>query len=200
MATLASLADDVYILTNRPDLAGETRVSLRKAIFKFHAADTFKRDLLTEDIDLSVLTPVSPDSFVWSIPITDFPRFRRPDYLRIVPHEYGDFTEVSAHDIFDSYRFIKPNIFYISGQALTIRAVCEYQNLTFSYYSYPIVPPVTSDPVISWICDEYPDAVIEEAAGTVFKMIGKDDEASRYQTLFAENVALLRATAVGESV
>ena len=54
MATLATLADDVYVLTNRPDLVSETRVALRKAIMKLHSADTFKRDLVTQRLQMAL--------------------------------------------------------------------------------------------------------------------------------------------------
>lgn len=219
MATSDSLAADVYVLTNRPDLVAETRVAIRKAIYKFHSADTFKRDLITQRLQMSLYAPLSLDSFRWVIPLSEFTRFRRPRFLRYPPEltitpqvpaplidwPVGaawskEFTEVSSDDIFDSYHSEYLNYYFIAGSALTIKSAYGMDYLDFSYYQYPLVPTVQTDPIISWICDQYPDAVIEEAAGTVFKMIGKDDEYNRYQTLFAENLSILRGTDVGEGV
>ena len=219
MATLDSLAADVYVLTNRPDLVSETRVALRKAIYKFHSADTFKRDLWTQRLQMALYPPIDPDQFRWNIALTEFPRFRRPRFLRYPPdlaiplqipaplidwptgaNWSREFVEVSSDNIFDSYRAEYTNYFFIAGSTLTIKAAYSVDYLDFSYYQYPLVPTVTTDPINSWICDQYPDAPIEEAAGTVFKMIGKDDEYNRYQTLFAENLGILRGTDVGEGV
>ena len=219
MATLDSLAADVYVLTNRPDLVSETRVALRKAIYKFHSADTFKRDLWTQRLQMALYPPIDSDQFRWNIALTEFPRFRRPRFLRYPPdlaipiqtpaplidwptgaNWSREFVEVSSDNIFDSYRAEYTNYFFIAGSTLTIKAAYGVDYLDFSYYQYPLVPAVPTGPINSWICDQYPDAPIEEAAGTVFKMIGKDDEYNRYQTLFAENLGILRGTDVGEGV
>lgn len=219
MATLQELADDVYTLTNRPDLVSETRVALRKAIMKFHSADTFKRDLHTHRLQMSLYSPIAADQFRWVIPLSDFTRFRRPKFLRY-PMELAqpshhaaplfdtaavsvwqrDFAEVTSDDLFNSYHSERLNYFFIAGSTLTIRAASQVDYLDFSYYQYPQIPTSPTVTINSWICDQYPDAVIEEAAGTVFKMIGKDDEHARYQTLFSENLGILRGTDVGEGV
>lgn len=218
MATVASLADDVYVLTNRPDLVSETQLAIRKAIFKFHSADTFKRDLTVQRLQMDSYPPISPDHWQWNIALSAFTRFRRPKFLRYptdlaIPQRIpaplidwpvgaawtGGFTEVTADNIFDRYSTQLANYFFVAGSNLTIRASYPYDYLDFGYYQYPEISP-SPTPISSWICDQYPDAIVEEAAGTVFKMIGKDDEYNRYQTLFAENIAILRGTDVGEGV
>jgi hypothetical protein len=200
MATLDSLADDVYVLTNRPDLTRETKVALRKAIFKFHSADTFKRDLAVQRIQLSQYPKLSPDQHRWSIDLTEFPRFRRPKFLKSPMEQLRvvEFEELAPDNLFDSYGYENLNYFIIIGSTITIKSISEHQYLDFGYYQYPNLPTLPTDPITSWIADQYPDCLIEEAAGTVFKMIGKDDEYSRYQVLFQENIAILRGTDVGE--
>lgn len=201
MATLTTLAADVYTLTNRPDLVSETNVAIRKAIYKFHGADTFKRDIKTFRLQMSLYTPLAPDDYRWQIPLTTFPQFRRPKYLTTPLTSTAIVTvfyEVAADRLFDTYRCEYLNYFFIAGSTLVIKSVQSPDYLDLTYYAYPIVPSVTTDTITSWIADQYPDAIIEEAAGTVFKMIGKDDEYSRYQTLFAENIQILRQTDVGE--
>ena len=202
MATLDSLAADVYTLTNRPDLVAETKVALRKSIIKFHSADTYKRDIVSQTLQMSLYPPLDVNQFRWNIALTTFPRFRRPRQLTTstLNPTVTVFKEVASDNIFNLYGSEFQNYFFISGSSITIKAIAGFDYLNFQYYQYPLVPPVSTDPITSWICDQYPDAVIEEAAGTVFKMIGKDDEYSRYQTLFAENIMILRGTDVGEGV
>lgn len=204
MATINSISADVYTLTNREDLVPETKVAIRKAIFKFHSADTFKRDLRTTRLTMSTYPLVTPDQFRWEIQLSEFPNFRRPKVLRY-PLELrlwhdNDFEELSAENLFDSYKAEVKRYFFVAGSILSIRADVSPDYLDFTYYAYPAVPPDSDATIQSWICDQYVDSIVEEAAGTVFKMIGKDDEYARYQTLFAENLAILRATDVGEGV
>jgi hypothetical protein len=168
---------------------------------------------------MALYAPLAPDQFRWVIPLSDFSRFRRPKAL-YYPPDLGvpiqipaplvdwpagatwqrEFREVSPDALFDRYSAEHLNYFFIAGTTLTIRSAWGMDYLDFTYYQYPSIPSATSDPITSWICDQYPDAVIEEAAGTVFKMIGKDDEYQRYAQLFAENISILRATDVGEGV
>lgn len=224
MATLTSLSTDVYTITNRPDLAAETRVALRKAIFKFHTAETFSRDLNTVRLQMALYTPVIAGQYRWAFDLQDadlFPRFRRlfalnypPDLLnrpsnvpaplidgwaRLGPDQ-RKITVISSDNLFDNYRSERAQYAYIAGSALNIKLAWAMDYIDVQYYKWPTVPPLnTPDGTItSWICDQFPDCVIEEACGTVFKMIGKDDESSRYQTLFQENLAMLKTTAVGE--
>lgn len=196
MATLASLADDVYVITARPDLVAETKVALRKAIYKCHAADTFKQDLHQEILDLSMHTELAPDSFRWAVPLSTFPRLRRPHLLQVPPYRalIEPFKEISPEDILDSYRYERFNYFFIAGAMMTVRNVTGHSELEFTYYRWPDVDP--QNPIGSFICDQFPDMVIEEAAGAVFRMIGKDEEFQRYQMFFAENLAMLRGSQV----
>lgn len=220
-ATLASLADDVYIITNRPDLVNETRVALRKAIFKFHQAETFARDLRTTRLQMALYTPTQPNTWRYQLDIADeelFPRFRRLSDLSypmdlvanpwVIPQPLIDYQWVNSesrvipvvaiNNLFDAYRVERPQYAYMAGTALHLKLGWGMDYVDVNYWAYPTVPSDTSDPIGSWICDQYPDAVIEEASSTVFKMIGKDDEASRYLQLFGENLAMLKGTSVGE--
>lgn len=224
MATLNSLAEDVYTITNRPDLQSETRVALRKAIFKFHSADTFSRDLAIVRLQMALYTPTVLGQYRWAFDLTDaelFPRFRRlhalnypPELLNrpsLVPAPLIDgwaalgpdqriIPILSSDNLFDYYRTEKPQYAYIIGSALNIKLSWLMDYIDLQYYKWPTVPPLSepTDPITSWICDQFPDTVIEEASATVFKMIGKDDESSLYRNLFQENLAMIKTTAVGE--
>lgn len=218
MATLNSLAADVYTLTNRPDLTAETLISLRKAIRKFHAADTFKRDLGTVRLDITAMTPIAPNQYRWNIPLDTFPSFRRfkivqypldlvlPANQTIAPlidwpvgfQPTREYIEVAADNIFDSYGYEKPAYYFVTGDTVNLKSAWYIDRLDFTYYKWPVIP--AADVTLnSWIVNTYPDAVVEEAAGAVFKMIGKDEEFARFQTLFAENLALIKASDIGEA-
>lgn len=220
MATLNSLAADVYVLTNRPELVAETRVSIRKAIMKFHAADTFKRDLTSKRLQMSQYTPLQPNQFRWSIPLSEFPRFRRPSSISypmdLVPPQWNVpaplidwpagydrsriYHETTADNLFDTYNQEKQNYYFITGSILTLKSGWLVDFLDVYYYQWPTIPTDPAAEITSWICDQYPDGIVEEAAGAVFKMIGKDDEYQRFMQLFAENIAIIKMTDLGEGV
>lgn len=224
MASLNSLADEVYTITNRPSLVPETRLAIRKAIFKFHTAETFSRDLLRTRIQFSLLTPVEPNQYRYQLDLSDadqFPRFRRLSALYYPPELVPPVNQISAplydtgalwpdartvpiksiDNIFDtSYLNERPQYATIMGMALNLKLCWGMDYLDIFYYAYPVVPPSSTPdaPITSWICDQYQDCVIEEASAAVFKAIGKDDEAATYRALFGENLMILKATGVGE--
>lgn len=218
MTTLADLAADVYTLTNRPDLVAETKMSLRKAIRKFHGAETWKRDLVTLRLDMTAQTPVDPTQYRWSLDLSMFAnlrRFKNVNYpvdkvlpINQIPAPLTDwavgirptkeFEEISPDNLFDRYGYERTNYYFIAGSTLTVRSGWYVDWLDFVYYAWPTIPTDTATTLTSWIVNEYPDAIIEDAAGAVFKMIGKDDEFNRFQTLFAENLAILKTSTVGE--
>lgn len=218
MATISDLADDVYILTNRPDLVAETKVAIRKAIRKFHGADTFKRDISITRIDMTLQTPLEPNQYRWSLPLDLFTRFRRfkgvnypvdkmppinqiPAPLFDVQVGYSldkQFHEIAPDNLFDGYGYQRQNYFIVTGNTVTVKSGWYINLLDFAYYQWPEIPTAVDVELSSWIVREYPDSIIDEAAGTVFKMIGKDDESQRYQALFLENLAILKATDLGE--
>lgn len=217
MATINELADDVYVITNRPDLVTETAVAIRKAIKKFHGAETFNRDLTIKQVDMTVLTPDAPGQYRWTLPLTTFEKFRRfhgvnypPDRkipLNTTPaplidvssafNPIREFKQIAANDLFDSYGYERASYFMLVGNTVTVKANWYVNYLNFLYFQWPQIPADTSALLSSWICDEYSEAIVEEAAGMVFKMIGKDDEYQRFQALFAENLAIIKATDLG---
>lgn len=219
MATLTDLAADVYTITNRPDLIQETKVAIRKAIRKFHGADTFKRDLKQQRLAMATYTPVAEGQYRWSIPLDEFTRFRRMSDIRyppeLMPPENStvlvtnwaqgysvsrQFTEIAANNIFDTYRAEKQNYYFVAGASLTIKSGWYVDYLDVLYYQWPEVPIDETTPFSTWIVDQFPDAIQEEASAMVFKMIGKDDEFQRFNVLFGENLQIIRGTDIGESV
>lgn len=217
MPTINDLADDVYVITNRPDLVTETMVAIRKAIKKFHGADTFNRDLKVQRIDMTQLTPIAPGQYRWTIPLSTFERFRRfsgvnypvdrPIPINQVPAPLIDvgtvfnatrqFVQVAANNLFDGYGYERSSYYMLTGDSVTVKSSWYVDYLDFTFFQWPVIPADSATLLTSWIAAEYSEAISEEAAGQVFKMIGKDDEYQRFQALFAENLAIIKATDIG---
>lgn len=189
-ALLTSLVNDVYTLTNRPDLVGETLLAVRTAALKAHQSDYFYKDIFETGIMFSTSVPQQSLDYK-----TIIPRWRALKYVRNYdvssnPGVPGDFLElVTPDDVLDSYSVNKENVCYVAGQTLQIRTRIAGQYFLLGCYRYPDTGVETFS---SWIADEQSAAIVYEAAATVFKTIGYDEQFAAYQGLVSAQYAELK--------
>ena len=208
-----SLVQDVYTLTARPDLVAETAVAVRKATMKAHQADFWKSDIvINPQFTLpSPATDLTAPSSRYSINLADpssFPLLRKVAYIKqyIPPTgetpiitsgwdtllSYGicnsrqtNYDECSAESVIDDYHIERTNYWYQAGKQVLLRIFEPVLYVAIGYYAYPNVTPATYN---SWIANDYPDLIVEEAAATVFRMIGKLDESAAYASNWRDNL------------
>lgn len=186
MASLSSLMGDVYTITNRPDLINETKLAVKQATLKMHQVDYFPKDIYETGI---IWNPID---FIQSLTYrTLIPRWRTLKYLRKyadgVP---GDFFQLlTVEESLDRYAINRDNICYIAGESLEIRSSTQDETMLIGCY---VNPDISDSGFSSWISDEHPYAIINDAAASVFKMIGKDEEAAYMKQVVTEQIQLLR--------
>lgn len=185
-AAFTALLNDVYTITGRPDLTAESSYAVRAATLKLHQSEFYPRDLKETAIRFS--TPGYFQTISYS---TLFPRFRSLSYVR--KFEGGEPTNflkvITPTNVLDSYNVDKENVCYLAGDVIQIRSLTSVSDILLGFYENPITLEDTYD---SWIADLYPFAITTEAAATVFKMIGKDEETSMYRQLAAEHTLIVR--------
>lgn len=196
MTTLASLVADVYSLTNRPDLVGETQLAIRAATLKAHGSDFYYKDLFETGIQFDF--SLNQQTLAYKDLI---PRWRSLSYLRRYEYTAGSgellgcagkfLTVITPESVLDSYSINRENVCYVAGLVLHIRALTASQYYLLGCYVYP---DVTINGYSSWIADESPFAIVYEAAATIFKAIGFDEQAAFYRGLVADEYALLKIT------
>lgn len=187
-AAFTALLNDVYTVTNRSDLVAETTHAVRAATLKLHQSDFYPKDLAESRVQFSAA------DFYQSLAYRSlFSNFRALAYLR--KYESGAPTQVltviSPTDILDSYSIAKENVCYLAGAVIQIRSNTAISEVLLGYYSNPVTDPDTYD---SWIATEHQYAIVTEAAATIFKMIGFDEQASMYKQLAGEQAMLVRNT------
>ena len=190
-ATFTALVNDVYTITGRTDLVAETALAVRAATLKLHQSDFYPKDLVESRVQFSAA------SFFQALEYkTLFPSLRALSYARKYESgAAGKFLEiVSPTNILDSYGIAKENICYLAGSVIQIRSSTKFSELLLAFYQNPITLPTT---YTSWVADLHPFAVITEAAATVFKMIGKDEETAMYRQLSSEQASLVRNSNIG---
>ena len=177
---LSQLLTEVYSITSRPDLIGESTVAVKAATLKFHAIDYFYKDLV--DTTITFPSAAMQQSFDYKIV---FPRWRNIKYLRKIDpisREGTRFLDIIPPDfVVDGYAVNRENVCYMAGSILNIRSSSEESEYIIGYYKQPAV--VNDSVWDSWIAEELPYAIVFEAARTIFKLIGKDDEEMRMRTL-----------------
>jgi hypothetical protein len=192
--TLTELITEVYNLTNRPELSTQTLSAVRAATLKMHHLDYFDRDLVENPIDFGQVAYLQ--SFQYK---QLFPRWRAIKYLRYLdittsPPTPGEFFNViTPEEALDSYAVTRTNVLYLAGSSIQINALVQFQYGLMGCYLHP---DITTGSFTSWIADEHPYAIVYEAARTVCKLVGLDQQYSRMETQVAEEVAALKITAI----
>jgi hypothetical protein len=191
MATFAELVSDVYTLTNRPDLVAETKLAVKAATLKAHQSDFYPKDLFETGITWS------EPAYIQSIDYRALvPRWRAFKYLRKYSNGMpGDFIKMlTPEQVLDSYGYQKADICYIAGEMLEIRSSTEDAYMIIACY---VNPNTDENNFSSWIALDHPYAISYEAARSIFKQIGFDEQASSIRQEVMEQYQILKQEVVG---
>lgn len=186
--TLAELIQEVYSLTNRSDRVAETLSAVKSATLKAHQSDYFYKDLFEAVIQFDNSAYVQNLDYRQLIS-----NWRAAKYLRKFDNTTGTpgkFLDlILPENVLDDYKIVKEDVFYVAGAYLQINSSTQEQYYSLGCYVNPII---TESGYNSWIALDHPYAIVFDAAATVFKAIGKDDEAAAYRNLVLEQLAMLK--------
>lgn len=191
--TFDELYEEVIKVTKRPELEAETILAIKRATLLLHSSDNYARDLIIGSYTLPVA------GYAASIELNQFPRLRTFSWVRekTLTGNTGEEIMLDPLDsdmIFDEYLVEKTNYFYVAGAVLNVKCSNVLSAIDYAYFALPSTVYETYN---SWIAEQYPYAIVDEAASSIFKLIGKDDEASRYKEASRENIQYLRQNYVG---
>lgn len=186
--TLSELIQEVYTLTGRPDLVNETAAAIRAATLKAHQSDYYYKDIFESGIAFSTAAFVQNLDYRALIANWKSLKYlRKYDITSGVPGK--ELTIVLPENIFDEYSIQKDDICYGAGAFIQINSSTQEQYYLMGCYLNPIITPAGYS---SWVALDHPYYIIFDAAATVFKTIGKDDEATTYRALVMEQLAELK--------
>jgi hypothetical protein len=185
--TYDELVSAVYTITGRPDRVGETSLAIYDATLKAHQSDFYYKDLFETGIIFDTI-----DYFQQIDYRSLFPTYRAIKYIRIYDNVNlapGNFlTLVPTEKVVDGYLIQRQDIYYVAGAEINIYFCQPQQTIIAGVWLNPVA---VQQNYSSWVALDHPFAIIYSAAATVFKAIGKDEEAAAYKTLVAEQYALL---------
>jgi hypothetical protein len=186
--TLTDLINEVYTITARPDRVAETLSGIKSATLKAHQCDFFYKDMFEVGIAFTTSDYVQQIDYRSLIPL-----WRANKYLRkydATSGTPGRFLElIQPEQILDRYTVEKTNIYYTAGSFINVKSDTQEQYYLYGCY---VNPDVTSTGYNSWVAKDHPYAIVFDAAATVFKAIGKDDEAAAYRNLVGEQLAMVK--------
>lgn len=188
--TLTELTAEVYTLTARPDLVAETLTAIKAGTLKTHQSDYYYKDVYEVGVAFNT------SDFVQNLDYRALlPRWRALKYLRKYDNVLGvpgrELDIILPDNLFDNYKTTKQDICYVAGSFVQINSATAEQFYLLGCY---LNPDITTATYTSWVALDHPYAIVFDAAATVFKAIGKDDEASAYRGLMTEQLAMLKTS------
>jgi len=190
--TFIELLAAVYDLTNRPDLVTETKQAVQAATLKIHTSDFYSKDI--HEVGIQFDSASFRQSLDYYTLITNF---RSVKYLKRVESATDDkgkfFDIISVDEVLDAYNRNRTDIAYVAGRVIEIRASVEWQFGLFGAYVMPIV---REEAFVSWVADMYPFTIVYEATRRIFVTVGQREEANGYAQLLAEDLSLMKLSAV----
>lgn len=195
--TLTELQQEVYTLTNRPDLVAETLSAVRAATLKLHQKDYFYKDLYE--------TGVLFDTAKYQQQLeyrTLLPRYRSLKYIRKTDSTGSDtlgfFDIIVPENVLDAYQINRNDVAYVAGTVIQIRSSTQFQYILLGCYLNPNIAEANYS---SWIAMDHPYAIIFEATATVFKMVGDTENFAAYTALAQmelQNIFVSNIQSVGQ--
>lgn len=192
----SELVQEVLTITKRRDLQERTESAVRAATLKMHHSDFYYKDL--HETAIQFTNELVIQNF---LPTEIYPNFRKVKYLRFWRGDAnggpGLFLEpIQIENSLDLYQNFKNNVYYMAGQLLQIRCNPAVKRVLFAAYLHPVVTPEAS--YKSWIAEEYPYAIIYEAARAIFRSISLTDQANAYEALTSEVLGEIKLSCVDD--
>lgn len=192
--TFDELVAEVYLLTNRSDLVGETESAIKQATLKAHKTDFYSKDIYETGVEFT--TAGFRQSLDYAALISNF---RSISYLRRVEDELDDtgtfFDIITPLELLDSYGKGRTDIAYVAGRVLEIRSSVSFTKILLGAYVLPII---RTGAYTSWVAEQFPFAIIYEACRIIFKSIGYDEQSATFTGLVAEEYAELKISALSD--
>lgn len=192
---LAELISEVYLITNRPDLVGETSSAIRRVTLKLHQSDYFYKDIFETGIAFDGPAFVQDLNYRSIIPLYRAIKYIRhydPTQASTDTGGLGQFlSRIDAENVLDQYNCTKTDIYYVAGQQIHIKSITNSQYYLLGCY---INPDVGINTYASWIAVDHPFAIINSACADIFKMIGKDEQNALYKQIAMEDTQVIKIT------
>jgi hypothetical protein len=192
--TLTELITAVYGETRREDLVAQTENAVRAATLKAHSSDFYSKDIHETGIEFDTAGYIQSWDYVGLIT-----NWRSLKYFKRVTDSTdteGKFLDIiTPEETLDSYGLARKDVAYVAGRVLEIRSSVEFSQALIGAYVYPVVTAIGYS---SWVAEQFPYAIVHEAARRIFLSTGLKSEADGQRELVAEEFRLLKLSALAD--
>lgn len=183
---LSEVYDEVQNILARPDREAEIYNAINFVISKCCLKARFAKDLVEATI---VIDPAAYGATIDYM--AEVTRFRSFKYIKA----YGVtryLRSIDSDKIFTPGLFMQKDRYYIAGDNLTYTLSSLAPSLEIGYYQYPPTLAINGTETF-WLLDIAPYVVIDLASARLFRSIGDDASAKRFEDSGNELYRILRA-------
>lgn len=212
---LADLINAVYVETNRVDLVAETLQAVLSSTLKMHGMEFFYKDIATAQVvfdapgflqtldtqtmpffrSINAFRKDNPSLYqTWEQNPTILPPLSQSIDGSLIPmgQARAFLKFISIDDILDEFGAEKSDVCYQAGSTIMIRSSTSLQFGLVTWYAWPNLDMANANAgYSSWIAQEYPYAIIFDAASSVLQKIGMTDAARKYDNVDPKNPGLV---------
>ena len=174
----SDVVKEVISITARPDKVALIESSINAVISLCTMKASFARDLVETSI------PVPPGEFAGTfqfnnlqVPVVQ--RFRKFKYVKAYGVK-GYLTPTSPEKVFTPGGNTQRDVYYLSGDSITYVLSVDVPSLEIGYYQYAPILDANKNNTY-WMLEVMPWTIIDLTAARIFKGIGDDASAARYQ-------------------
>lgn len=171
--TFDEVVAEVVSITKRPDKINDARRHVNSMLSQASLGANFARD---HD---ELLIVISSSEYAGNIQLTEFPRFRKIDYM--LPTGYRKpLTFREPKDIFENC-VEQVNSFYISGSQINYKLGTLTTGIKCGYFRYPPLLTTGAAESAYWLLEVAPYMIIDGAAAKLFRNIGDETSARQHE-------------------
>lgn len=166
------LVEAVVVNTNRPELLNETTLAVQRSTIKMHSLDFFEYDLSEGGLNISPTINPRIDLKVLG---SEFRKLARIQIM--VNGKLMDLNKLSLDEVSHGYGH---QGYVVMGASLAIYFPWAVSRIHLTYYALPRVQTGQYD---SWIANNHPFAIIDDASATVLASVGMNERANFFASL-----------------
>lgn len=211
--TFAEILAKVLEEIERPDMAAQATTTIQASTLKMHTVEghKFYKDIKTAQLVFET------SQFIQILDKAALPRFRDlsyfrkwdPNYLQfqigqsLTPPFISDLDGVFSNQ--DALRYLEPitpdsifdyqgdektDVVYMAGSTIYMKSSTSFQYGLIGFFAFPDIDTAHFD---SWIAQDYPFAIIYDAASALLQKIGMQEVSRKYDNGDPANPGLVKA-------
>lgn len=192
----SQLVQKVLEIVDRPDRTDLIRSTVRASIIRAHSSGWYYKDIVEQGVrflEEKVIQNFDPKDIFGA-------GFRKISYVRKWHYDPNDIQlgrpgnilePIQIRQVLDEFGFERSDVYYMSGKFLQIRC---HGGIKYCLSGAYVLPDLSHDNTSSWICEEFPDLIINDSAAEIMASTGLGRDAQFRAAIAADWKRMLLET------